>query len=67
MSTALQSMLRAGALIAAIAVIGAVAASAQTLRGATEQQGYIDPYAAYAYTPGLRVEQPLGLSGNAAA
>jgi hypothetical protein len=70
MSKALQKMLGAGGVIAAIGVVAAAAVlianltltriSAQTLRGA----GYIDPYAAYAYSPGLRFERTWEFSGN---
>ena len=60
MSNGLQKMLSAGALIAAMGMIGVAAASAQSVRvgpgSIGTQQGYIDPYAAYAYSPGLRVE-----------
>ena len=58
MSNGLQKMLSTGALIAAMGMIGIAAASAQTVRvgpgSVGAQQGYIDPYAAYAYSPGLR-------------
>jgi len=68
MSNTLQKMLSAGALIAAISVMGVAAVSAQTVRvapGAVGQpQGYVDPYAAYAYTPGLRVEPSWELSNG---
>jgi hypothetical protein len=60
MSKGLQKMLGAAALIAVTGIIGIAAASAQTVRvgpgSIGTQQGYIDPYAAYAYSPGLRVE-----------
>src|SRR6476646_11041713 len=60
MSNGLQKTLSTGALIAAMGMIGIAAASAQTVRvgpgSIGTQQGYIDPYAAYAYSPGIRVE-----------
>ncbi len=68
MSNGLQKMLSAGALIAAFAVVGAAAVSAQTSGvapgAAGTQQGYVDPYAAYAYTPGLRIEPSWEFSGG---
>jgi len=60
MSNGLQKTLSTGALIATMGMIGIAAASAQTVRvgpgSIGTQQGYIDPYAAYAYSPGIRVE-----------
>ena len=68
MRNALRKIVSTGTLIAAIGVIGAAAVSAQTVRvapaGTAAQQGYIDPYAAYAYTPGLRAEPSWEFSGG---
>ncbi|HEY7247127.1 MAG TPA: hypothetical protein VH678_24910 [Xanthobacteraceae bacterium] len=68
MSNALQKMLSAGALIGAICVMGAATVSAQSVQVAPgvagTQQGYIDPYAAYAYTPRLRIEPSWEFSGS---
>jgi hypothetical protein len=64
----MQKILTAGALIAAVGVIGATASFAQSVRAAPQtagpDRGYIDPYAAYAYTPGLRVEPTWEFSGS---
>jgi hypothetical protein len=67
MSRLLKEMLIAGTVVAAVGVIGATVSSAQSVKAApgaaASQEGYIDPYAAYAYTPGLRVERSWEFSG----
>jgi hypothetical protein len=69
MSNALKGILIAGAVVAAMGLIGGTASFAQSTKAtpgsnAASQDGYIDPYAAYAYSPGMRIERSWEFSGG---